>query len=45
MSNLIFHCTHEEEQGIGFVLELIYLANLDDSQSLVDILYIWLWLI
>ena len=32
--NLIFHRTHEEEQGINYVLELINLANLDDKSNL-----------
>ena len=39
--NLNFHCAHEGEQGICYVLELINLANLDDkaepSRHLIDI--------
>ena len=31
--NLTFHRTHEEEQGVGFVLELINLANLNDKSK------------
>ena len=29
--NLIFHRTHEEEQGLSTMLELVNLANLDDK--------------
>lgn len=37
---LFFYHAHEEEQGISFVLELIELVNLDNMQSLVDMLHI-----
>ena len=29
--NSIFYRTHEEEQGISYVVEMISLANLDDK--------------
>ena len=38
--NLIFHCTHEEEQGTNSMIESINLANLMTKHNLVDLLHI-----
>ena len=31
--NLVFHCTHEEEQGMNSMIELMNLINLDDKSK------------
>lgn len=41
--NLNFQHTHEQKQGINFMLKLINLTNLDDRWELIQHITYWLW--